>query len=61
MSDAAEAFANAAIGLFVSWAATWGVLGYSPAESVAVTGLFFSLSFTRAWLIRKAFRRFSNV
>ena len=57
MSDATEALANAVIGLLVSWAATWGVLGYSPAESVAVTGMFFGLSFTRAFVLRRVFRR----
>lgn len=60
MSDATEAFANAIIGLLVSWTATWGVLGYSPAQSVAVTALFMGLSFARSWIIRKAFRRLSQ-
>lgn len=54
---ALEALANAAIGLIVSWAATTWVLGYSPTESVAVTAMFFGLSFTRAWAIRAAFKR----
>ena len=57
MSDATEALANALIGLLVSWAATWGVLGYSPAESVAVTLMFFGLSFTRSFVLRRIFRR----
>lgn len=57
MSDATEALANAAIGLLVSWAATWGVLGYSPAESVAVTLMFCGLSFTRSFVLRRVFRR----
>lgn len=58
--DALEAFANAGIGLVVSWTATWLVLGYSPASSAAVTGMFFGLSFTRAWLIRAIFRELEN-
>ena len=58
--DALEAFANAAVGLVVSWTATWLVLGYGPASSAAVTGMFFGLSFTRAWIIRGIFRGLSN-
>lgn len=57
MSDATEALANALVGLAVSWAATWGVLGYSPAESIAVTLMFFGLSFTRSFVLRRIFRR----
>lgn len=56
-SDALEALTNATIGLAVSWAATFFVLGYSPAQSIAITAMFFGLSFSRAWVIRAAFRR----
>jgi hypothetical protein len=52
--NALEALANAAIGLVVSWCATFFVLGYSPAGSAAVTGMFFALSFVRAWAVREA-------
>jgi hypothetical protein len=31
VTDLTEALANAFVGLVVSWAATWLVLGYSPA------------------------------
>ena len=55
--SALEALVNAAIGLVVSWAATFFILGYSPAQSAAITGMFFGLSFTRAWAIREVFRR----
>lgn len=55
--DATEALANAAIGFAVSWAATWAVLGYSPVQSLKVTGMFFALSFFRAWVLRIIFRR----
>lgn len=58
--DALEAFANAGIGVLVSWAATWLVLGYSPASSAGVTAMFFGLSFTRAWIIRGIFRGLAN-
>ena len=37
--DALEALANAVIGLLISWAATWLVLGYDPAASIAVSWL----------------------
>lgn len=54
--DAIEALCNAAIGLVVSWLATWLVLGYSAASSMGITAMFFGLSFTRAWIIRGIFR-----
>jgi hypothetical protein len=53
--NAIEALANATIGLVVSWAATYFVLGYSASGSLGVTAMFFSLSFTRAYLLRRAF------
>lgn len=56
MTDAWESLANALIGLLVSWAATWAVLGYSPAQSAAITGMFFALSFTRTFVLRRIFR-----
>ena len=55
--SALEALINAGIGLVVSWTATVLVLGYSPTQSAAITGMFFGLSFTRAWVIREIFRR----
>lgn len=55
--DAIEALCNAGLGLVVSWAATWLVLGYSPAQAVNITLMFFGLSFTRAWGLRAIFRR----
>ena len=55
--SALEALCNAAVGLIVSWAATFFVLGYSPAGSAAVTLMFFGLSFTRAFVLRELFRR----
>lgn len=59
MFDAAEAFANAIIGMLISWAATHWVLGYDPAASAAITGMFFCLSFARAFILRRIFRRLS--
>ena len=58
--DAAESLANAGIGLVVSWIATWYVLGYSPADSLWVTAMFFVLSFTRARALRWFFRRMAR-
>lgn len=55
--DLTESFCNAGIGLVVSWAATWLVLGYTAAQSIAVTLMFFALSFTRAYALRSIFRR----
>lgn len=55
--DLMESLCNAGIGLVVSWAATWLVLGYSAIGSAAVTAMFFGLSFTRAFVLRSIFRR----
>lgn len=59
MTDAAETLANAVIGLMMSWAATHWFLGYDPAASAAITGMFFGLSFTRAFILRRIFRMLS--
>lgn len=58
--DATEALCNAVVGMVVSWAATWFVLGYSAAGSLAVTGMFFCLSFIRSFVLRAIFRRFHD-
>lgn len=55
--SALEALANTAIGFVVSWAATLFVLGYSPAQGVAVTAMFAGLSFTRSYALRIIFKR----
>ena len=55
--DLAEVLANAIIGLAVSWAATWAVLGFSPVQSVGVTAMFFALSTARQFVLRRLFRR----
>lgn len=54
--DTLEAFTNAGVGLLVSWAATFFILGYTAAGSAAVTAMFFVLSFARAWVLRRIFR-----
>lgn len=59
MIDATEALTNAVIGLLVSWTLTLTVLGYSPAQSAAITAMFFVASFARSWAIRAIFRRLS--
>lgn len=56
---ATEAFANAAIGVLISWAATFFVLGYSTTGSAAVTAMFFGLSFARSYLLRRLFARWA--
>jgi len=55
--DLAEVLANAIVGLAVSWAATWAVLGFSPVQSVGVTAMFFALSTARQFVPRRLFRR----
>lgn len=58
--DAIESIANATIGLLVSWAATFWILGYTATGSIGVTLMFFGLSFTRSWVLRFVFRRYGN-
>lgn len=55
-----EALANAVLGLCISWAATFFVLGYSPIGSAAVTAMFFVLSFVRSLIVRVIFKRREN-
>ena len=57
--SALEALCNAAIGLIVSWAATFFILGYSASGLAAVTAMFFGLSFARSYALRLIFRRFA--
>ena len=54
--DATEALTNAVIGLVVSWSATYFILGYTAAGSIAVTLMFFGLSFGRSYILRRVFR-----
>jgi hypothetical protein len=62
--SAIEALTNAAVGLVVSWAITflalplWG-LQPSAMQAGGITGMYFVVSFLRAWLIRECFRRAS--
>lgn len=61
--SALEAFANAAIGLVVSWIVTYAALpiwGLSPSagQSAAITGMYFIVSFARSWAIRAAFKKY---
>jgi len=58
--SALEALTNAVIGLLVSWVATWLVLGYTPAQSIAVSAMFFGLSFIRAYVLRIVFARYAR-
>lgn len=59
MMSAVEAFANAVIGLIVSWLVTLFVLGFPPGKSVAITAMFFGLSFARSRAIREVFKRYA--
>jgi len=63
--DAAESVTNATVGLVVSWAATYWILplwGLTPSASASagITAMFFGMSFARAYVLRRMFRRFGN-
>ena len=55
--NALEAFTNAALGLFISWAATRFILGYDAAQSLGITLMFFGFSFARGYVVRSVFAR----
>ncbi len=58
----AEALTNATVGLVVSWAITyyalpmWG-LAPSATASAGITGMYFFVSFARAFILREVFRK----
>jgi uncharacterized membrane protein YgaE (UPF0421/DUF939 family) len=54
--DAAEALANALIGLVLSWLITVFVLGFTAWQSAGITALFFGASTARSFLLRRIFR-----
>ena len=60
-----EALSNAAIGLLISWAATYWLFpawGFAPSAAVAaeITLTFFALSFARSYMLRRLFCQFLN-
>jgi len=59
--DTIEALTNAAVGLCVSWAATYWLLpmwGLTPSltQSAGITAMFFATSFARSLVLRRIFR-----
>ena len=63
-TDTLEALTNAAVGLCVSWAATYWLLpmwGLTPSltQSAGITAMFFATSFARSLVLRRIFRRAS--
>ena len=61
--DAIEALSNAVIGVLVSWGATYWLLpplfeiAPDAGQAIGMTGMFFALSFARAFVLRALFRR----
>lgn len=58
--DAVEALTNAVAGVVISVLITWLVLGFTPAQSLAVTAVFFFASMARAYVLRRIFRRMAE-
>lgn len=52
---AAEALANTIGGGLINWAVTWLLLGFTPAQSLGITALFFGISFARSYVLRHLF------
>lgn len=62
--SAVEALTNACLGLVVSWAVTYYALplwGLTPSASASagITGMYFGMSFARAWALRVLFARWT--
>ena len=55
-TDAAEATANVVIGLAINWAILMGVYG-QPATATAISLTMVGVSWARAYVIRRTFRR----
>ena len=55
-TDAAEATANVVIGLAINWLILVGVYG-QPATATAISLTMIGVSWARAFVIRRAFRR----
>jgi len=60
-TDTLEALTNAAVGLCISWAATYWLLplwGLTPShtQSAGITAMFFTTSFARSLVLRRLFR-----
>jgi hypothetical protein len=63
--SALEAFANAAIGLLISWAVTFFLLpiwGLTPSagQSAGITLVYFGISFARSYVLRRAFAKWAS-
>ena len=57
--SALEALCNTVLGLCVSYALTLWWLGFSPAQSATISAVFFAASFTRAYVLRLIFKRYT--
>ncbi len=55
-TDAAEATTNVVVGLAINWAILVGVYG-QPATATAISLTMIGVSWARAYIIRRAFRR----
>ncbi len=63
--SALEAFANAAIGLLISWAVTFFLLPFwgltpSAGQSAGITLVYFGISFARSYVLRRAFAKWAS-
>lgn len=63
--SALEAFANAAIGLLISWAVTFFLLPFwgltpSAGQSAGITLVYFGISFARSYVLRRAFAKWAR-
>ncbi len=62
---ATEALCNAVIGLLVSWAVTFFLLPFwgltpSAGQSAGITLVYFGISFTRSYVLRRAFAKWAR-
>ena len=60
MSDILETNVNMALGMVINCTVTYYMFGVTPLFALGSTGVFFALSWTRYYLIRKWFRYREN-
>lgn len=58
--DTAESAVNMIVGAIINYLAVMWLFGVSPVFAAGTTAVFFALSFVRALIIRRIFRRIEN-
>ena len=60
MNDFLETNVNMTTGMVINFTLTYFVFGVTPAFALGTTMMFFCVSWTRSYLVRKLFRHIEN-